>query len=249
MQRCRTLLANPKNLPYLFIGCHGPDPFFFNTKDLNPTLGKFVEIYNDLADFLRDFEQMLLDAVPQPVLDALAAFEEAANEVIEDSALLTELKQTFEDLNQLLTGFAALLTEALKKFVTDFNLFDIISHPYRDGASEGEWWWFDAMHYRKSGKLTAALLETTRDASTPAPPLCAGLPHPRRRRHGRPRLCQPLLRRPVPESGAAAQDRRELPGRLQPARRRPASTSTSRSSTTSTTSTSTAAGPSRPRIR
>ena len=56
----QTLLANPKNLPYLFVGCHGPDPFFFNTKDLNPTLGKFVEIYNDLADFLRDFEQMLL---------------------------------------------------------------------------------------------------------------------------------------------------------------------------------------------
>ena len=163
----QALLADPKNLPYFFMGCHGPDPFFFNTKDLNPTLGKFVEIYNDLADFLRDFERMLLEAVPQPVLDALAAFEETANEVIEDSSLLTEIKQTFEDLNQLLVGFQAVLTEALKKFVSDFNLFDIISHPYRDGASEGEWWWFDAMHYRKSGKLTTALLELTRDASSP----------------------------------------------------------------------------------
>ena len=40
------LLAGPKNLPYLFVGCHGPDPFFFNTKDLAPTLSKFIEIYN-----------------------------------------------------------------------------------------------------------------------------------------------------------------------------------------------------------
>jgi hypothetical protein len=31
----QALLANPKNLPYLFMGCHGPDPFFFNTQDLS----------------------------------------------------------------------------------------------------------------------------------------------------------------------------------------------------------------------
>jgi hypothetical protein len=163
----RALLSDPRNLPYLFMGCHGPDPFFFDTKDLNPTLGKFVETYNDLADFLRDFEKTLLQAVPQPVLDALAAFEEAANEVIEDSALLSEIKQTFENLNQVLTAFLATLTEALKKFVSDFNLFDVISHPYRDGVREGDWWWFDAMHYRKTGKFAAAMLEATRDASHP----------------------------------------------------------------------------------
>ena len=119
----QALLADPRNLPYLFIGCYGPDPFFFNTKDLNPRLGQFVEIHNDLVDFLRDFEKTLLSAVPQPVLDALEGFEELANEVIEDSALLSEIKQTFDDLNQLLTGFGALLTEALKKYVSDFNLF------------------------------------------------------------------------------------------------------------------------------
>jgi hypothetical protein len=163
----QALLADPKNLPYLFVGCHGPDPFFFNTKDLNTTLGNFVEIYHDVADFLREFERTLLKAVPEPVLDALAAFEEAANEVIEDSALLSEIKQTFEDLNQLLTGFQAVLIEALKKFVSDFNLFDIVEHPYRDGVREGKWWWFDAMHYRKSGKFTEAMLEATRGASSP----------------------------------------------------------------------------------
>ena len=163
----QALLADPAHLPYLFVGCHGPDPFFFNTKDLSPILGTFVEIYNDVADFLRDFEEMLLDAVPQPVLDALAAFDEAANEVIEDSALLSEIKQTFEDLNNVLTAFLALLTEALKKFVSEFNLFDLIEHPYRDGASEGDWWWFDAMHYRKTGKFAEAMLEATRDMSSP----------------------------------------------------------------------------------
>lgn len=163
----QALLADPKHHPYLFMGCHGPDPFFFNTKDLDPTLGAFVAMYNDVGDFLRDFEEALLAAVPQPVLDALAAFDEAANEVIQSSSLLTEIQQTFEDLNNMLAAFADTLVEALKAFVTEFNVFDVIDHPYRDGATEGEWWWFDAMHYRKTGRFTEAMLEATRDVSSP----------------------------------------------------------------------------------
>ncbi|MGC5583882.1 zinc dependent phospholipase C family protein [Ornithinimicrobium sp. W1665] len=163
----QSLLADPKNLPYYFVGCHGPDPFFFNTKDVSGTLATFVAAYNDVADFIADFEKMLLDAVPQPVLDALAAFDEFADDVIQDSSLLSEIQQTFDDLNQVLQGFAALLSEALKRFVSEFNLFDLVSHPYRDGEREGEWWWFDAMHYRRTGKFASALLEATRGASGP----------------------------------------------------------------------------------
>ena len=87
----QALLAQPKNLPYLFLGCQGPDFLFFNLKDLNPTIGDIVEAYYDVMDFIENFKRTLLDAVPQPVLDALAAFDEAANEIIEDSALLLSL--------------------------------------------------------------------------------------------------------------------------------------------------------------
>jgi hypothetical protein len=37
---------------------------------------------------------------------------------------------------------------------------NLVSHPYRDGAS-GDWWWFDVMHYRRTGRYSAALLEAT----------------------------------------------------------------------------------------
>jgi hypothetical protein len=170
LARLQGLLADNRNLPYLFLGCQGPDFLFFNAKDINPTIGELVELYYDVYDFIERFKRTLLDAVPQPVLDALAAFDEAANEVITDSALLSELKQTFEDLNRLLTGFMALLTEMIKKFISEFNVFELVSHPYRDGvaAPDGKWWWFDAMHYRKTGKLAAALLEETRAATSPA---------------------------------------------------------------------------------
>lgn len=164
----QALLAQPKNLPYLFLGCQGPDFLFFNLKDLNSTIGDIVEAYYDVMDFIENFKRTLLDAVPQPVLDALAAFDEAANEVIEDSALLSEIKQTFDDLNALLDAFLGTLIEMLKKFVAQFNLYDLVSHPYRDGVAGGEkWWWFDALHYRKTGQFATALLEQTRDMNSP----------------------------------------------------------------------------------
>lgn len=164
----QTLLADAKNLPYLFLGCQGPDFLFFNAKDVNPTIGEMVELYYDVYDFIEQFKRTLLKAVPQPVLDALEAFDEAVDTVIQDSALLSELQQTFDDLNRLLDAFLGTLTEMVKKFISDFNVFELFSHPYRDGVGAGErWWWFDALHYRKTGQYSTALLEATRNMNSP----------------------------------------------------------------------------------
>ena len=159
----QSLLADPKNLPYLFFGCQGPDFLFFNTKDMPGPIGDIAAFYFEVVDFIEDFKNTLLAVVPQPVLDALAAFDEAVDEVIEDSALLSELQQTFEDIGRLIDGFLATLIEMVKKFISEFNLFEIVSHPYRDGAEPGKWWWFDALHYRKTGTFTQELFEATKD--------------------------------------------------------------------------------------
>ena len=89
-----TLLADPANLPYLYLGCQGPDFLFFNTNDVSPTLKDLVEAYYDVYDFIENFKRDLIKAVPQPVLDALAAFDEAANAVVTSSSTLTELQET-----------------------------------------------------------------------------------------------------------------------------------------------------------
>lgn len=164
----QALVSDPKHLPYLFFGCQGPDFLFFNAKDVDPTIGALVEFYYDVYEFIEDFKKTLLDAVPQPVLDALSAFDEAVDDVITDSALLSEIKQTFDDLNRLIDGFIATLTEMVKKFISEFNVFDVFQHPYRDGVpAGGSWWWFDALHYRQTGKFATALLDKTRDLNSP----------------------------------------------------------------------------------
>ncbi|RYG06534.1 MAG: hypothetical protein EOO02_00235, partial [Chitinophagaceae bacterium] len=155
----QNLLNDRKNHPYLFVGCQGPDVLFFNLKDWGPGVGEAAALYYEVYDAIEEFKKTLLSIVPQPVLDALDALGAAADEVVENSATLSELEELFGDMGNVADALAANLTEWIKKFITDFKVFDILGHPYRDGQPKGEWWWFDALHYRKTGRFAKALLD------------------------------------------------------------------------------------------
>jgi hypothetical protein len=160
--KLQSLLSDSKNFPYLFLGCQGPDFLFFNTKDWTSLpLGDAVKLYYEVYDFIEDFKKKVKEIVPQPVIDALDALGAAADEVVSNSSTLTELQQLFSDMQQVVDALMASLMEMIKKFITDFNLYDLLAHPYRDGQVKGEWWWFDAMHYRKTGEYANALLQKT----------------------------------------------------------------------------------------
>lgn len=162
------LLSDPRNLPYYFLGSQGLDFSFFNTKDMPAPLHDLVTAHYDVTDFIDNFKRELIKLVPQPVLDALAALDEAANEVITSSSTLSELEQLFGDMKNVINALSSTLLEAVKSFVSEFKLFDLVSHPYRDGVASGEkWWWFDALHYRRTREFPQALLNKT----TPGSPL------------------------------------------------------------------------------
>jgi hypothetical protein len=156
-------LSITNNLPYFYLGCQGPDFLFFNTKDMHPVLRDLVGTYFDVTDFIENFKREVIKLVPQPVLDALAALDEAANEVISSSSTLTELQQLFGDMQNVANGLSATLLKAVKRFVSEFALFSILKHPYGDGVTP--WWWFDSMHYRRTGEFAKRLLEKTRPDS------------------------------------------------------------------------------------
>lgn len=164
----QSLLADPKNLPYLFLGCQGPDFLFFNTKDWPAgPLGSGVEMYYKVYDAIDDFKKSLLALVPQPVIDAIEAAGDAADAVVSSSSTLTELQQLFSDMQAVVDALSASLIEMIKEYISDYNIYDLLGHPYRDGDEPGKWWWFDALHYRKSGRFAKALL----NAAPPNSPL------------------------------------------------------------------------------
>jgi hypothetical protein len=162
----QALLSDSKNFPYFFLGCQGPDFLFFNSKDWSSIpIGDAVKTYYEVYDFIDNFKEQLKSLVPQPVIDAIEALGAAADAVVENSSTLSELQQLFTDMQSVVDALMASLIEMVKKFITDFNVFDTLGHPYRDGQPKGEWWWFDAMHYRKSGRFAKALLEKTKPGS------------------------------------------------------------------------------------
>jgi hypothetical protein len=158
--RLQSLLSDPKNLPYYFLGCQGPDFLFFNMKDwpLGP-LGDAAALYYKVYDAIEGFEKKMKDLVPQPIIDLLDAAGYAADQVVSNSSTLSELESLFSDMQAVLDALAASLTEMIKDFLTDMNLFEILKHPYTDGQDKGKWWWFDTLHYRKTGRYVAQLLK------------------------------------------------------------------------------------------
>src|SRR5688500_19753304 len=90
----QSLLALKGNLPYLFLGCQGPDFLFFNTKDWPAgPLGDGVKMYYEVYDAIDDIKKAVLKLVPAPVIAAIEAAGDAADAVVSSSSTLTELKQ------------------------------------------------------------------------------------------------------------------------------------------------------------
>ena len=57
LEQIQSLLADHRNLPYFFLGCQGPDFFFFNTKDIDPKIGELVKIYYDVYEAIEEFKK------------------------------------------------------------------------------------------------------------------------------------------------------------------------------------------------
>jgi len=169
------LLSDPRNQAYLFLGAQGPDFFFFNTRDWPPAADFLVRRILEVTDFIDGVREELLGLVPDEVIAVIDALGAAKDQVIQSSATLSWLEETIGQMKQILEGLKASLSEAAKTYITDLiNPFNQISHPYRDGVRphdiftgqwgdlDGEeWWYFDALHYRKTGEYAQALLNSS----------------------------------------------------------------------------------------
>src|SRR5690606_23913729 len=103
----------------------------------------------------------MMKLVPQEILDLLDALGAAEEAIVSNSSTLTELQELFSEMGQVVDGLKTSVLEGVKAFVTEFDLYEILEHPYRDGQEKGKWGWLGDMHYSKSGDFTRALLQKT----------------------------------------------------------------------------------------
>lgn len=155
---------------YLNVGTLGPDFLFFNTKDWpygeNIPVRKIIE----LTSILSSIEHELKKAYPVliDVVELKKEFEETVgetvDEIIESSTTLSNIRLLLNDVKAIMTLVGSIVTEGIKDFGTsNLNIYDWLSHPIQDCQNKSDWWWFDTLHYRRSGQFANYLINNSRN--------------------------------------------------------------------------------------
>ncbi|MFW6192892.1 MAG: zinc dependent phospholipase C family protein, partial [Gemmatimonadota bacterium] len=151
------------------LGAVGPDLFFFAPDyeivdrlfTLYQNLEEVIDLYNEVVQPIRDVR----DAVVEPVEDAVETLAPSTVELIRQA--VEEVRET-ADLFQstLQTGLFAgvvsgvnVVTDAAGVPRASAQLFDEFRPPLQDNDPESEWFWFDMLHYRRTGQFGENLVQ------------------------------------------------------------------------------------------
>jgi len=148
--------------PPFHLGAQGPDFLFFNMNDwpAGGAIKTVAQVYGEVEDFLADIVEQVKAMVPQELWDAIDYLETLADTAVERSATLSEIAQLTGDVQQNIDAIKTVVMTKLEEYVTSsYDLFSLVSHPQQHGQDYPDWWWFDVMHIRRTGKFTEALLK------------------------------------------------------------------------------------------
>ncbi len=163
------------NMPLSNLGAVGPDLLFWapdyeivdKLYALYKNYAELKKLYNDLVQPIRDIR----DAVVDPIEDAVETL--APNTVAMIRTLIEEMKETAELFKSavstglfagVITG-ADLLTDAAGFPTLAASLFQMFMPPLQLGLGENCWYWFDMLHYRRTGDYGRRLVENARGGS------------------------------------------------------------------------------------
>lgn len=149
--------------PSALIGSIGPDLFFWGPDyevvdkpyKLYKNIEKVVRIYNRIVKPIREIK----DAVVEPVEDLVETLAPNTVELIR--RLLREIEETSSLFKSAVgTGLFAgvleganLLTDAAGIGPLSHQFFQMFVPDFQKNKDEKEWYWFDMLHYRRTGKF------------------------------------------------------------------------------------------------
>lgn len=150
-QQYTDLLKEDLCSPYTGFGSIGPDFLFFSLKEYGDGPSKLVHFLFDIYDTIEPFIEIYEKNI-KPIKDTIEDIESWVDETIFDG-LLKEFKDT---VSTMIDG-ALLALPAEGSKVLDF--FYAFYPKIQEGAPEDEWYWFDFLHYRRTGKFCSNMWE------------------------------------------------------------------------------------------
>jgi hypothetical protein len=142
----KLLEADPCS-PYAGFGAQGPDFLIFSLKEYGTPLDELANFLFGVYDALRpliEFYETTIEPVVDSIEDALAALDE----VLFDSL--------FKQIGETATLITATAITAAEVVVTkNIDLFYPFYPKVQQGKPENEWYWFDTLHYRRTGDFAS----------------------------------------------------------------------------------------------
>jgi hypothetical protein len=166
-QTAGTMLNTHRDLAML--GAVGPDLFFWSPDyevvdklyRLHKNIEEIVTLYNKIVQPVRDIR----DAVVDPVVDTVETLAPSTVALIRTT--IEEMRETVELFKSTVaTGLFAGVIGGFN-FLTDLanlpslsaTFFDLFRPPLQDNQLESNWYWFDMLHYRNTGRFAQALVQ------------------------------------------------------------------------------------------
>ena len=142
------LLAEPCS-PYTSFGAMGPDYLFFSIDEYSQELQDFVDFVFGVYDAFQPLIDFYEDNI-EPVVDTI---EDAVNAV--DDLLFQGLFQQIQDTADQVATLA--MTAAAVGVTSGIDFFEFFKPPIQRGLPEDEWYWFDFLHYRRTGQYASRM--------------------------------------------------------------------------------------------
>ena len=163
------ILADPENQPYLNVGTWGPDFLFFNTKDWPVPAYQPVKFLLDGINSITKVEGIIMEKFPG-LKRAVTLIKELEEHVIEESYFLNNLDKTLGDIKDTMSLIEGTIFQGLEKLaVQNIDFYELLlSHPFVNCDNNfNEWWWFDLLHYLKTGDFVETLLKNSVESRNP----------------------------------------------------------------------------------
>jgi hypothetical protein len=147
------ILSKTPCSPYAGFGSMGPDFLFFSLKEYGTPLDEITnfifEVYDALAPLIEFYEKTI-----GPIETAIDNAVMAVDEV-----LFQGLIQQIKDTADLATATA--LNAVAVIAVENVDLFYPFYPKVQEGAPENDWYWFDFLHYRRTGTFASNMWANT----------------------------------------------------------------------------------------
>ncbi|WP_415921975.1 zinc dependent phospholipase C family protein [Tateyamaria sp. SN6-1] len=144
------------------LGAQGPDFLFFLPADGGNDLTKALAnaVISTSADLAAANDE-LVETVPK-LKTAIQKKRELTRKASNAVLSVEAVKKFNEDLNDLQSTFSMVIMTRINAAIAAtgnvFDLFSILESPLQTPSPGNEWWWFDVLHYRRSGAFATNLL-------------------------------------------------------------------------------------------